>query len=95
MLGVLAGVYIGFGALLMLSCGGSCFGLAKTDPGLKMMISGLMGLPTGLLMVLVAGGELFTGNTVRDHVPARQRVCRSASAAPVSMGVARGTPLRS
>ena len=64
-LGILAGVYIGFGALLMLSCGGSCFGLAKSDPGLKMMISGLMGLPTGLLMVIVAGGELFTGNTVR------------------------------
>jgi hypothetical protein len=62
-LAVLAGVYIGFGALLMLTVGGNCGGLASTNPGLKAIVSGLFGLPFGLLMVVVAGGELFTGNT--------------------------------
>jgi formate/nitrite transporter FocA (FNT family) len=28
-----------------------------------MFVSGLMGLPTGLLLVLLTGSELFTGNT--------------------------------
>ena len=46
-LGILAGIYIGFGALLMLSVGGACPGLASSNPGLKAMISGIMGLPTG------------------------------------------------
>ena len=62
-LGLLAGSYIALGALLMLSCGGNCPGLASTNPGLKAVVSGLIGLPCGLLMVLIAGGELFTGNT--------------------------------
>ena len=62
-LGILAGVYIGFGALLALTCGGTCPGLAENNPGLKQMVMGLFGLPTGLLMVMVAGAELFTGNT--------------------------------
>jgi formate transporter len=62
-LGILAGVYIGFGALLMLCCGGNCPGIASTDPGLKALLSGLIGLPCGLLMVLISGAELFTGNT--------------------------------
>jgi formate/nitrite transporter FocA (FNT family) len=62
-LGILAGVYIGFGALTMLCCGGNCPGIASTDPGLKAMLSGLIGLPCGLLMVLISGAELFTGNT--------------------------------
>lgn len=62
LLGILAGVYIGFGALLMMCVGGSCTGIAGTDPGLKAIISGLFGLPFGLIMVLVTGSELFTGN---------------------------------
>lgn len=62
-MGILAGVYIGFGALLMLSVGGACPGLAATNPGLKAIVSGVFGLPCGLLMVLLAGAELFTGNT--------------------------------
>ena len=57
-LGILAGVYIGFGAFLMLSVGGSCPGLASTNPGLKAMVSGLMGLPTGALHWLRAAHDL-------------------------------------
>ena len=35
----------------------------QSNPGLQKLVLGLVGLPTGLLMVLVCGGELFTGNT--------------------------------
>ena len=35
----------------------------QSNPGLQKLLLGLVGLPTGLLMVLVCGGELFTGNT--------------------------------
>lgn len=62
-LGVLSGAHIGFGALLMLSVGGACAGLASSNPGLQKMIAGAFGLPFGLMMTLVTGAELFTGNT--------------------------------
>lgn len=61
-MGVMAGVYIGFGAFLMASVGGMCQGIGAANPGLKMIISGAFGLPFGLLMVLNMGAELFTGN---------------------------------
>lgn len=63
LLGVLSGAHIAFGAYLMLSVGGACAELGKANPGLQKILSGLFGLPLGLMMVLVGGGELFTGNT--------------------------------
>ena len=43
--------------------GGACPGLASTNPGLQKIVLGAFGLPFGLIMTLVTGGELFTGNT--------------------------------
>lgn len=62
-LSLLAGVYISLGGLAMLSVGGATPGLASTNPGLQKLVLGLFGLPTGLLLVLLCGAELFTGNT--------------------------------
>lgn len=62
-LGVLSGAHIGFGAFLMLSVGGACPGLAASNPGLQKIILGAFGLPFGLMMTLLSGAELFTGNT--------------------------------
>jgi formate/nitrite transporter len=62
-LGILSGAHIGFGAYLMLTVGAACPGLASTNPGLQKMIVGAFGLPFGLMMTLVTGAELFTGNT--------------------------------
>lgn len=62
-LGVLAGAYIAFGAFLAVSVGGACPGLAATNPGLQKIVMGSFGLPFGLLMVIICGAELFTGNT--------------------------------
>lgn len=59
MLGVLAGAFIGLGALL--------FVLVKSDPTLGFATSAVLGglvFSLGLLLVVVAGAELFTGNNL-------------------------------
>ena len=48
---ILAGAYVGFGAMLALMIGGNCWDLAASNPGLQKMIFGAFGLPVGLLMV--------------------------------------------
>jgi formate/nitrite transporter FocA (FNT family) len=62
-LGVVAGCHIAFGAYLAISVGGACPAMATANPGLQKLLLGAIGLPTGLIMTLVTGGELFTGNT--------------------------------
>ena len=59
MLGVMAGVFIGLGALV--------FTLVKSDATLGFATSQLLGglvFSLGLLLVVVAGAELFTGNNL-------------------------------
>ncbi len=59
MLSVLAGVFIGLGALY--------FVLVKSDPSLgfaSSQILGGMAFALGLILVVVAGAELFTGNNL-------------------------------
>ncbi|CAM9139835.1 unnamed protein product [Ectocarpus sp. 6 AP-2014] len=63
LMGIISGCHIGFGALLAVSIGGNCPGLLATNPGLQKIIFGAFGLPFGLFMTVVGGGELFTGNT--------------------------------
>eukprot|EP00191_Tetraselmis_sp_GSL018_P005579 CAMPEP_0177603956 /NCGR_PEP_ID=MMETSP0419_2-20121207/15827_1 /TAXON_ID=582737 /ORGANISM="Tetraselmis sp., Strain GSL018" /LENGTH=337 /DNA_ID=CAMNT_0019097839 /DNA_START=159 /DNA_END=1172 /DNA_ORIENTATION=- len=62
-MGIMAGIMIGYGGFLAASIGGACPGLAASNPGLQKMVMGAFGLPFGLLMVLVCGADLFTGNT--------------------------------
>ena len=62
-LGMVSGVHIGFGIWLAVSVGGACPGIMAENPGLQKIIMGAFGLPFGLIMTLVTGGELFTGNT--------------------------------
>jgi ferredoxin-nitrite reductase len=62
-LSILSGCHIAFGAYLMLSVGGACPGIAKENPGLQKILMGAFGLPFGLMMTIIGGGELFTGNT--------------------------------
>ena len=61
-LGFLAGSLIGIGALLCSVVSGSSPGLASSNPGLASFVKGAIGLPAGLSMVILTGGELFTGN---------------------------------
>lgn len=63
-LGVVAGAHIAIGAYLAISVGGACPGLVTAgNAGLQKLVLGAIGLPTGLIMTLVTGAELFTGNT--------------------------------
>jgi formate/nitrite transporter len=57
MFGILAGIYIGFGAqtALSVSSGGTL------DPGVARILSGSV-FSLGLMLVLIPGAELFTGN---------------------------------
>jgi formate transporter len=59
LLGVLAGAFIGLGAML--------FVLIKSDPTLGLAASAVLGglvFAVGLFMVVVSGAELFTGNNL-------------------------------
>lgn len=58
LLGILAGMYIGFGAFAS-----QMISHAIQNPGLAKFASGAV-FPVGLILVVVAGAELFTGNTL-------------------------------
>ncbi|KAK9840212.1 hypothetical protein WJX74_005559 [Apatococcus lobatus] len=78
---VLAGAYVGFGAMLALSIGGNCPDMAASNPGLQKMVFGAFGLPVGLLMVLVCGAELFTSNAAMVPAAVYERRARLAQLA--------------
>ncbi len=46
----------------MLVVAGGSPSLAAANPGLAKLLAGAIGLPMGLFMVVLTGGELFTGN---------------------------------
>ena len=58
---MLAGVYIAFGGTLSLIIGYGFPGLTADNPALQKLLSGAM-FPIGLILVVVLGAELFTGN---------------------------------
>jgi len=69
MLGILAGAFIGLGSLF--------FTLVKSDASLSFVISQLLGglvFCLGLLLVVVAGAELFTGNNLLAMAWADKRI---------------------
>lgn len=69
-LGMLAGAYIGFGSLVavLISMGASDlpYGLSQAAVG--------TGFSVGLILVLLAGAELFTGNTLMTLPLAQKRI---------------------
>lgn len=60
-LGFLAGAYIAFGGLLAHIVGGGSPGIAASNPGIVKFLYGAT-FPIGLILVVVVGAELFTGN---------------------------------
>jgi len=60
-LGFLAGAFIAFGGLLAIVVGKGSPELAAANPGLaKLLFAGVF--PVGIMLVVIAGSELFTGN---------------------------------
>lgn len=69
MLGMLAGAFIGLGGML--------FVIVKSDPMLSFAVSQLLGglvFCLGLLLVVIAGAELFTGNNLLAMAWADQKI---------------------
>lgn len=58
---VLAGAYISFGAVLSLIVGFGFPEITSGNPAMQKLLSGCM-FPIGLILVVVLGAELFTGN---------------------------------
>jgi len=61
-MGFLAGAFIAFGGLLAIMVGGGVPEIKSANPGLQKFIFGAV-FPVGLMLVVIAGAELFTGNT--------------------------------
>ena len=61
-MGFMAGAFIAFGGLLAIKVGGGVPGIKASNPGLQNFIFGAV-FPVGLMLVVIAGAELFTGNT--------------------------------
>ena len=57
-----AGAYIAFGGFLALKIGGGIPAIKAVNPGLAALIFGSV-FPVGLVLVVLTGAELFTGNT--------------------------------
>jgi len=60
-LSFLAGAYIAFGGLLSIVIGGGIPSIVEQNPGIAKFLFGAA-FPVGLMLVLLAGAELFTGN---------------------------------
>jgi formate/nitrite transporter FocA (FNT family) len=59
---ILGGCYVGFGGLLALSVAGNMAGTMFSNPGIvKMTFAALF--PVNLLLIVMTGGQLFTGNS--------------------------------
>lgn len=61
-LGFLAGAFIAFGGLLAIVVGGGVPAIKADNPGLQKFIFGGV-FPVGLMLIVITGAELFTGNT--------------------------------
>lgn len=60
-LSILAGIYIAFGGTLSLIIGYGFPEITAANPAMQKLLSGAM-FPIGLILVVVLGAELFTGN---------------------------------
>lgn len=60
-LSAMAGAFIALGGILSVTTGFGIPGIASANPGIQKLLSGLM-FPVGLFMIVLFGGELFTGN---------------------------------
>ncbi len=66
-LGFLAGVYIAIGSQLAVTAAAG-----QTIPGIQKLIFGAV-FPVGLMLVVIAGSELFTGNTMMPTIACLQK----------------------
>lgn len=66
---VLAGAYIALGGALSIVIGFGCPDITAANPGIQRLLSGLV-FPIGLMLVVILGADLFTGNNALLIPPA-------------------------
>ena len=59
---IMGGCYVGFGGLLSTVVAGMSPGVGASNPGLQKFIFAAL-FPVNLLLILMSGGQLFTGNS--------------------------------
>lgn len=62
LLGILGGIYIAMGGFLSLLMGYGIPGIVEHSPAIGKFFAGAF-FPLGLILIILVGGELFTGNT--------------------------------
>ena len=70
-LGILAGAYIGFGGMFSFVAGAGAEGVLSY--GMAQVVGGLV-FSLGLILVILGGAELFTGNTLMLMTVAEERI---------------------
>lgn len=80
LLSVLAGCYISIGGVLSLIIGFGFPGITSGNPAMQRLLSGCV-FPIGLILVVVLGAELFTGNNALLVPPALTGKCRWSTVA--------------
>lgn len=70
--GILAGAYIALGGVLSIIIGFGFPEISAHNPGLQRLLSGLV-FPVGLMLVVLLGADLFTGNNALLIPPALER----------------------
>lgn len=68
LLGILAGMFIALGAYAS-----TVASHGITDPGIQKFVAGIV-FPVGLIMVLICGSELFTGNSLLSIAWAQKKI---------------------
>ncbi|KAL9658592.1 hypothetical protein ABK040_006129 [Willaertia magna] len=71
-LSLLSGIFVGFGGVASLKTGGNCPGWEATNPGFTKLIFSAV-FTVGLIMVIAAGTELFTSNSMAMTVAMLRR----------------------
>ena len=72
MLAILGGVYISFGCLISTLVAGGMPGMAVANPGLVRFLGAAV-FPVGLIMVVVAGADLFTSDCATMVFPVMEK----------------------
>lgn len=72
MAGILAGAYIALGGVLSIIIGFGFPEVTAANPGMQRLLSGLV-FPVGLMLVVVLGADLFTGNNALLMPPLLER----------------------
>jgi len=71
-LALLGGAFIAFGGLLTVMVAGGMPGIAASNPGIVKFVAGAL-FPVGLIMVSIAGADLFTSDCTAMALPYLQK----------------------